>query len=157
MVGKDEVTGWLDDLDVVHEDVEHQNLEGSFTWAILVHGTPFKLLVAHPTTQANHLVMELSLTLSEDDRTTLAGLDELQRDRFILDLRMDLLRTFVGAEFEMDANGEPNVISRMTFGLNLFEDPLQRAIFFRRMHRLQSAALLGGMWIKRLSQFGTTG
>ena len=157
MIDKENITAWLDDLSVGYEEFDTQDFEGSFTWAIVVQGMPFKVLVAHPTTEANHLVMELSLTLSDDHQFALSELDELQRNQFMINLRMDLIRTFVGTEFEMDSDRYPDVLSRMTFGYNVFDDPLPRSIFFRRLHRVQSAALLAMMWIQRLVQFGTTG
>lgn len=155
MIESETVQEWLDRVGVERQTVtEHVAVEEiEVDWAIAFQTAGgYTTVVAHPPVDFTRLLMQVELSVSDDHQSVLAELTENTRDRFYHDLRITLLQQPVGHYLDF-ADEQPRVLKSLIFQLNLFEDPVQMAGFFRRHHQLQSAAKLGAQMVKKLARF----
>lgn len=151
MIERETVETWLAQEGLEHEETEIEEPPG-YRWALAFQGQVYQTVVVHPDVDWNHLMMQVSVNISDNHRSTLRELDPDTRDRFMYDLRIALLEKPVGYQLVLD-DGEPEILEEMVFGYNLYEDPLQKAGFLRRNHQLQTTALLGVQMIRKLDRF----
>jgi hypothetical protein len=95
----------------------------------------------------------VSIAVSEEHRELLKTIDADTRDRFLYDMRLRFLNMPVGYRIEFP-DDEPEAPTRLTFVYNILDEEPQKSGFFRRSHRLQSAALLGTTMLQKLARFG---
>lgn len=158
MIEKAEIQRWLDDARLTHRDAEiPKNSDDVQTqWALVAETKPFPILVAQQGEGYSRIVMQATVTVAALHVEALEALDPDDRDRFLHDLRIHLLNMPVGYQlgFKREDESASGVLADLVFGYNLFEDPPTRAGFFRRVHQIQTAALLGSELLKKMKRFG---
>lgn len=153
MVSEEQVRKWLAQQDVEATQAELDEDEEEAHWA-LVFRVPgrYQTLVVHRKVEYTNIAMQTSINVSPDHQEALRKADEDRRDRFIYDLRIKLLETPVGHSLEFSED-EPKICTRAWFGLQLFEENVTRAGFFRRHHQIQSAATLTAVMLQKFERF----
>jgi len=151
MIEQATIEQWLQDAGIESAEIEAEPAS-EYAWA-LGFKAPLDVAAAHKAVEHNHLLMQLTLNVSEEHEAALRALGDEEREDFNFALRIALLERPVGYQLTL-AEDNDTVLKQLTFGINVYEDPLQRAGFFRRNHQLQSAALLAAVMVRRLAQLG---
>lgn len=153
MIPHEVVTQWLEEEGV--EAVDAEIPEEDVLWAITfrVSGR-FQTLVAHRNVEPTDISMQTSLDVAPNHQEALKAASADDRDSFMYDLRVALLQSPVGYTLEF-SDDEPEIWTKVWFGLRLFEENVTKAGFFRRHHQLQSAAALAAVMIQKFERFGT--
>ena len=150
MTDRSEIARWLEQAGVSFEEVELQ-ADTPADWAIITEAKPYQVFVAEPSKFDTGLRMELQLGVSDEHRESLAKLAKDDLDRFLFDLRLALLERPVG--FNIVRPSEEALPAAVRFAINVLEDPLTKAGFFRRHHQLQTAAMFAATMFQKMHRF----
>lgn len=151
MSDRETIISWLTDWGVGVQDEALP--DESFAWVIsLKPESAFSVTLARKAVDYTWLQMECALNLVQDHRDALTSMDDDSRDKFIFNLRLKMASLPVGYTLIVDEND--GILSGIVIGLNILEDPLQRAGFFRRHHQVQSAAQIAAIMVQRMARFG---
>lgn len=149
MSNREKIEGWLKDWEISFTEEEPAN--ESYDWVISFKPSPsFRTVVAQKAVDYSWIQLECSLALVDDHLKTLAALDEATREEFMHDFRIQMASLPVGYTISLDE--QTGLMTRITLGLNVLEDPLQRAGFFRRHHQIQSAAQIAVLMIQKMAR-----
>ena len=147
----DVVRGWLDDQRLEYDAVEPPTEDGrKHLWALAVSAT-FNTLVTQVDAPYNHLTMQVRISVSKAHLETLAAVEVDDRDRFLYDFQITMHQQPIG--FALEVAEERKVVQGFIVGINLLEEEIQRAGFFRRLHQIQSAAAVGAKMLQKLHRF----
>ncbi|MEZ5330486.1 MAG: DUF2299 family protein [Thermoanaerobaculia bacterium] len=103
---------------------------------VAVHPSQIRLQVGQKTEHPQILILQASVSLSEEHRQQLEALAPSLRAAVLWDLRIDLLRS----GFEFDGLGEP--LDRVRLHRRLFVEDLTRTGFLERVDALRHLVLL---------------
>lgn len=144
------IVRWLSDLELGVEDIEAtQGVE----WAIITEPHPFRVVVERPAVEWAQLVMQVNLGISPVHVDPFVALPTENRDGFLIDLRLHLNALPVGHRLIFEEKSDPSTLQGVQFLLNLFEEQVTRAGFFRRHHQLQSAGRSASLMFQKLALY----
>lgn len=148
MPDHEQFRAWLTDAGIESEPVE---VLPEFRWGLRTAGHPYGVTIGEKDSEWPTVMMEIRLAVSPQHAEALEAVTEDERDAFVYDLRMALLRQPVGQAIEFDE--ETGLMARVVLGTQLMEDPITRAGFFRRHHQLQTSGIIVSQLLKRLDRF----
>lgn len=147
---QDQIVQWVADVGLT-TDVGVDLGEGN-RWTVLIEGVPFRVMIARKAFEHMHLRMEAHLEVVPEHREAFLAMSKDEQDRFSFDLKLALLAKPTGHRLEADEDGVP---SGLVVAYNLFEEPITRGGFFRRVHQIQTTAMVGALYFQKMARFGS--
>lgn len=150
MIERSAVEQWLREVGLESDDSVEIDVGDPMKWYLAYQGGSFRTVVLCPDEEFDRLQMQVGVNIAEQHREILAGLSEDDRDMFVFILRETLVSKPVGYNLEMDGS----IPARMMFGLNIWDDTVDKTSFMRRNHQLQTVAVHGVLIFRKLERFG---